>query len=48
MCGMFCTPPTGGQSVEEVNAGEGGRGRGGGFGAAGAVEGDDQTPAGLC
>lgn len=44
MCELFATPPTGGQSVEEVNPGEGGRG----FRAAGAVEGDDQTPAGLC
>lgn len=45
---MFATPPTGGQSVAEVNPDEGGRGRDGGFRAAGAVEGDEQTPAGHC
>lgn len=45
---MFATPPTGDQSVAEVNPDEGGRGRGGGFRAAGAVEGDDQTPARHC
>lgn len=45
---MFAAPHIGGQSVEEVNPGEGGRGRGGGCRAAGAVEGADQTLAGHC